>query len=428
MLWFYRILFIPVLIVASPYYIWRMLRRGGYSDGFTQRLGLFPTLPPKSPGLKRIWLQAVSVGEIEAIGPLLRGLQASGRTEVILTTTTSTGYQLARERYPDLCLAIGIFPLDFWLSSSLAWSKILPDIIVLMEGELWPEHLAQAKRRNIPAYLINARLSDKSFARHQKWSRVSQSLFSHFNWIGAGSEEDARRLKSLAQENQLIEMTGNLKFDVSADGPLSAEEKNNLRIQLGFGNDLSTLVLLGSSTWEGEELLLIKTLQEVRKNKIEAKLLLVPRHAERRDSIVKLLQSEGLPYHQRSVNGPVAPIGTLIHLADTTGELRHLTRAADLAFIGKSLAPHEGGQTPVECAAAGVPMVYGPQMTNFKSICDGLESIGVAQKCERAAAVTNTVLAMANHRARLAEQSQTAIAWHKRNQGATQRTLKKLLD
>ena len=427
MIWFYRILFIPLLVLASPYYIWRMLRRGGYSEGFIQRFGLFPALPPKTAGRRRIWIQAVSVGEIEAIGPLLQRLQATGQTELILTTTTSTGYRIAQDRYKDLCIGIGFFPLDFWPFSLIAWSRIAPDKIILAEGELWPEHLQQAKNHNVPAYLINARLSDKSFARHQKFKSITKNLLKQFSWIGAGSEEDARRLKTICDIDNQIEVTGNLKFDVSADGPLSMADKNKLRSELGFGNSSETIVLLGSSTWEGEEAVLVKALKNLRDTGLDARLLLVPRHAERRDSVLKLLESSGLNYHQRSVKGPQAPEGTIIHLGDTTGELRQLTRAADLAFTGKSLPPHDGGQTPIECAAAGVPVIYGPHMTNFKSICQGLEKKGAAIKCGDADEVLKEILSLARDKNSLAKKSAAGVSWHKSNEGATERTLNKLL-
>ena len=427
MIWFYRILFIPLLVLASPYYLWRMLRRGGYSEGFIQRFGLFPSLPLKTPGRRRIWIQAVSVGEIEAIGPLLQRLKANGQTEVILTTTTSTGYRIAQDRYKELCIGIGFFPLDFWPFSLMAWSRIAPDKIILAEGELWPEHLQQAKNHNVPAYLINARLSDKSFARHQKFKSITQNLLKQFSWIGAGSEEDARRLKIICDIENQIEVTGNLKFDVSADGPLSIDDKNKLRSQLGFGNSSETIVLLGSSTWEGEEAVLVKALKNLRDTGVDARLLLVPRHAERRDSVLKLLEGSGLNYHQRSVKGPQAPEGTIIHLGDTTGELRQLTRAADLAFTGKSLPPHDGGQTPIECAAAGVPVIYGPHMTNFKSICQGLEKNRAAIKCTDADEVLKEILTLSRDRNLLTQMSTAGVAWHKSNQGATERTLNKLL-
>jgi len=404
-----------------------MLRRGGYSEGFIQRFGLFPALPPKTAGRRRIWIQAVSVGEIEAIGPLLQRLQATGQTELILTTTTSTGYRIAQDRYKDLCIGIGFFPLDFWPFSLIAWSRIAPDKIILAEGELWPEHLEQAKNHNVPAYLINARLSDKSFARHQKFKSITKNLLKQFSWIGAGSEEDARRLKTICDIDNQIEVTGNLKFDVSADGPLSMADKNKLRSELGFGNSSETIVLLGSSTWDGEEAVLIKALKNLRDTGVDARLLLVPRHAERRDSVLKLLESSGLNYHQRSVKGPQAPEGTIIHMGDTTGELRQLTRAADLAFTGKSLPPHDGGQTPIECAAAGVPVIYGPHMTNFKSICQGLEKNRAAIKCTDADEVLKEILTLSRDRNLLSKMSTAGVVWHKSNQGATERTLNKLL-
>jgi 3-deoxy-D-manno-octulosonic-acid transferase len=132
MSWAYRILFPLLLIPALPYYAWRMLRRGGYGSGFSQRLGFFPQLGPKAQGKRRFWIQAVSVGEIEAIGPLLRQLKSEGASEIILTTTTSTGYRLAQERYADVADHIGIFPADLWPCSALAWRRIRPDAVILV--------------------------------------------------------------------------------------------------------------------------------------------------------------------------------------------------------------------------------------------------------------------------------------------------------
>lgn len=424
MLWVYRILFLPLLLLASPYYLWRMVRRGGYGAGFSQRLGFLPALPAHP---KRVWIQAVSVGEIEAVGPLLRELKATGQVEVVLTTTTSTGYRLARERYAELCTFIGIFPVDFWPCSALAYRRLKPTAIVLTEGELWPEHLGQARARGLPTLLINARLSDRSFARHQKFNWASRGLLAGFTWIGAGSEEDARRLLSLGAEPAHVDVTGNLKFDVASEGPLSPGERLVLRHALGFDGIERSVVLLGSSTWEGEEALLLEVVQTLRSEGVDARLLLAPRHAERRDAVVRLLADSGLAFHQRSTQGPTAPSGTIVHLADTTGELRQLTRAADLAFTGKSLAPHDGGQTPVECAAAGVPVVYGPHMTNFKAICQGLEQVGAARKADDAAGVRHALIALARAPADRACMGQAGEEWHAGNRGASHRTVQAIL-
>ena len=158
MIWLYRLLFLPTLLVAAPYYLRRMRKRGGYGPNFSHRFGGTPPLPPKRPGVRRIWLQAVSVGEMLAIGPLLEALRQDGTVEIYLTTTTSTGHQLARERYGPLVVALGYFPLDWWPFSWRAWRRIQPDLAILMEGERWPEHIRQAARRRVPVLSINARL------------------------------------------------------------------------------------------------------------------------------------------------------------------------------------------------------------------------------------------------------------------------------
>ena len=424
MSWAYRILFPLLLIPALPYYFWRMLRRGGYGSGFSQRFGFFPSQGPKTPGKRRFWLQAVSVGEIEAIGPLLRQLQATGEAEIILTTTTSTGYRLAKERYADVAQTIGIFPADLWPCSALAWRRIQPDVVILVEGELWPEHLAQARARGVPAYLINGRISDKSFARHQRFRKLSHHVLGHFRQIAAGSEEDARRFRVLGFDSTV---TGNIKFDVASDAPMSAEERARLRADLGFGADPRTVVLLGSSTWKGEETALLKIIRELRAAGTDVRLLLVPRHSERRAEVAAEVSASGLDWHQRSSGGPVAPAGTIVHLADTTGELRRLTRAADLAFCGKSLAPHEGGQTPIECAAAGVAIVYGPCMTNFRDICRGLEKAKAASRAEDGDALGGKIRTLCGDERERTEMGRNGAAWHQGNRGATERTLALLL-
>ena len=420
MSWAYRILFPLLLIPALPYYIWRMLRRGGYGTGFSQRLGFFPKLGPKTSGKRRYWIQAVSVGEIEAIGPLLRQLKATGTAEIILTTTTSTGYRLARDRYADVADRIGIFPADLWPCSRLAWSRIRPDAVILVEGELWPEHLAQARARGVPAFLINGRISDKSFARHRRFRKLSAYVLGHFQKIAAGSEEDVRRFRELGFNATL---TGNIKFDVASDAPMPADERTRLRADLGFGADPRTLVLLGSSTWKGEETLLIRVVRELRAAGHDLRLLLVPRHSERRAEVAAEASASGLSWHQRSTGGALAPADTIIHLADTTGELRRLTRAADLAFCGKSLAPHEGGQTPVECAAAGVAIVYGPRMSNFRDICRGLEQAKAALQAEGAPELALLLTRLVENAAERSTMGRNGADWHQGNRGATERTL-----
>lgn len=421
MTWVYRILFPTLLVLTLPYYLWRMLRRGGYAADFSHRLGFFPAMGPVPAGRRRFWIQAVSVGEIQAIGPLLRRLKSSGNVEIVLTTTTSTGYRIAKELHRADADRIGIFPADLWPCSALAWRRIRPDVVVLVEGELWPEHLAQARRHGVPAVLINGRLSDRSFARHLRLRPLSRRLFARFSAILAGSEEDARRFRELGLSPIT---TGNLKFDVAPPSPADPAAAARLRESLGFAG--CDCVLLGSSTWPGEEAMLLRAVSALRRSGPDVRLLLVPRHAERRNEVSRDVEASGLKWHLRS-SGAAAPAGTVVHVADTTGELRTLTAAADLAFCGKSLPPNEGGQTPVEAAAAGLAIVYGPKMTNFHEMCRQLEAAGAALRAEDAAQAEAVIARLVRDPQERKSVAARALRWCADNRGATERTAVALL-
>ena len=199
MIWLYRLLFPPVMLLASPYYLLRMRRRGGYKNNFGQRFGATPPLPAKRPGVRRVWLQAVSVGEMLAVAPLLEALRADPAVEVYLTTTTSTGYTLARERYESLVIGIGYFPVDAWPCSRRAWNRIAPDLVLLTEGERWPEHIRQAEARGVPVLAVNSRLSDRSFRRMMSLRALAMPLLHGITRVLACSEHDAERFSAASR-------------------------------------------------------------------------------------------------------------------------------------------------------------------------------------------------------------------------------------
>jgi len=428
MIWFYRILFLPVLLVLLPYYALRMWRRGGYRHDFHHRFGLIDRPPPKRPGVKRVWIQAVSVGEAQALGPLLARLRARPDTEIVLTTTTSTGYQILRDKYAANVLKVGIFPLDFWPFSRNAWRRLEPDLAILMEAELWPEHLHQAQMRKVPVALINGRMSDRSFRRYQGVQGIARYLLGQLQLILCATPADEERFRALGANPAHVHLTGSLKFDAAGDlRKLNAEDRTTLREELGFGADPKTLVLLGSSTWAGEEAFLLEVQQAALNTGLDVRLLLVPRHAERRGEIMELLKSQALSWHARST-GLRPPQPVKIYLGDTTGELARLTQAADVAFIGKSLPPHEGGQTPIEAAALGVPLVFGPRMSNFRDVCRSLRDAGAAWSGEDETDVQVELLCLLQNAERRAKMGACGRAWHAANQGATQRTVQALED
>lgn len=429
MIWLYRLIFLPALLVALPYYALRMFRRGGYAEGLSHRFGRI-AVPAKTPGVKRIWIQAVSVGEITAIEPLLKTLKATPGVEVVLTTTTSTGYAIAREKLAPLVVATGIFPIDFLPFSRAAWRRIAPDLVVLMEGELWPEHLHRAKTAGVPAALINARLSDRSFRRYSKVRGIARGLLGRLSTVLAGTESDLARLRELGVAENISSCSGNLKCDVDTGAAVTEADRAALFTEL-FGESPAPgarpLVLLGSSTWPGDEALMIATYREAKAGGTDLRLLLVPRHAERRAEIAALLEAAGEPHYFRAKH-PVAPHPAGIVVADTTGELRRLTRAADLAFIGKSLPPNEGGQTPIECALLGVPQVFGPAMSNFRDISRSLVESGAARRASDVEDAKRLLAGLLADRTARANLSACALRWSALNRGATARTAYALLE
>lgn len=422
MIWLYRLLFPLLFLIGLPYYLGRMLKRGGYRENFGERFGRVEAPPPHNVG-STIWIQAVSVGEILAIEPVIRELQRNlPSCRILLTTTTSTGYKLARKTVKNVA-GIHYFPLDFWPISRRVWNRFRPDLCLLMEGELWPEHLHQARRRKVPVLLVNARLSDRSFRRYQKAGRIGRLVFQSLQRIAAASEEDARRLAELTGTPEKITVSGNLKFDVDFPPRPEGDERVDALRHLGLcpPDAAPGLILLGSSTWPGEEEMLAEVYQRLRNSGAAVRLVIVPRHAERRQEVLAALRRAGLSATLRSEKGPCAPGD--VYLADTTGELRHFTSLADLAFIGKSLPPNEGGQTPIEAAGFGIPMVYGPNMSNFKAACRGLEDKDAAIRAETADDASEALYQLALDADRRNTLSQNAISWHAENRGSVGRTV-----
>ena len=417
LIFLYRLLFLPLLLLASPYYIWRMRRRGGYGEGFWHRFGAVPALPAKRAGVKRIWLQAVSVGEVLAVAPLLEAFRREGNVEVYLTTTTSTGYKLTKEKYPALTIGIGYFPLDFWAFSARTWRAVQPDLCVLMEGERWPEHVRQAYRRNVAVISVNARMSDRSFRRSVRFRGLLGPLSQGVTKILCASKADEHRFKLTGFNGGRLQTTGNLKMDVTI--PLLAEtERSLLKRELGLDDGL---VLLGSSTWPGEEAALLTALKAAREKGLRVSLLLVPRHAERREELRGLLEGSGLSFHFRSAGHAAGTIDVAV--GDTTGELRKFTQLADVVFTGKSLAPHDGGQTPVEAAVLGKAVLHGPHMTNFREIIRSLSDVSAVRKVESHEDLIVTAVEFLRDDVQRNRLAQAAREWGEANRGATERTL-----
>lgn len=430
MIWLYRILYIPFFLISFPYYLYRMLKRGGYGKDFHHRLGLIEKLPKKKQKITRIWIQAVSLGEVSALKPLIEKLLEKKSIEIIITTTTSTAYKRACELYQERVTKVGAFPFDFWLSSRSAWKKINPDLAILMEGELWPEHIHQASIRNVPVFLINARLSNRSYSRYLKLKFLAKNLvLKYISALLAGSKQDLERYLKLGMDSKKSICTGNIKFDVKPSIILSEQAKGALKHEMGFNSHKQEqpLILMGSSTWPGEEIMLLKVFEKILSKGLDCRLLIVPRHPERREEIKELLKNQPRSWHIRS-NGKNAPQGTFVYIGDTTGELTILSQVADLVFIGKSIEPNYGGQTPIEAAAIGLPIIYGPNMTNFKQICESLERAEGSVKCIDVSEIEEQIITLLWNKEKRQKLSKNAHEWYNQNQGATDKTVKYIED
>ncbi len=417
MIWIYRLLFPLVMLALAPRYLLRMRRRGGYAAGFGHRFGLLPPLPPRRAGVRRIWVQAVSVGEMLAIEPILRELKAGG-AEVVLTTTTSTGYRVALDRnLPHVC-AVAYFPIDWAPFSARAWERVDPDLAIVAEGERWPEHMRQARNRGVRVMCINARISDRSFRRLRRFPFAASFILGGIDRLLAGSAHDAERFRELGFPAERMSVTGNIKMDVAIPR-LGEADRARLRRELGLPEGLP--VILGSSTWPGEETALVGALLACRARGVAFRLLIVPRHAERRPEIEKGLRDSGLSYHLRSRGDAPGPVDVCV--ADTTGELRSLAQLADVVFVGKSLAPHTEGQTPVEAAILGKPTLLGPGMSNFRAIARDLVACGAAATVADPPALEAELAALVLDPSRRAAMASAASAWSLENGGAVGRTL-----
>ena len=404
----YRILFPLLALLLSPYYLRRMLRRGGYQKKMGYRLGNWPSLDKKEKGKKRIWIQAVSVGEVSSISRLLQLLFEDEQFEIILSGTTSTGLKTAGQKYGERLKAHGPFPLDWLPFSQKAWDKIQPDLVVMVDSELWPEHFHQAQKRGIPIIIINARLSDRSFARLGKLKWLHSLLLPNNLQVITASERQAKRWKTLGLDEKRTLISGNLKIDaVDLSG---AGITNRATLIKEFGFEQESIVIAGISTWPGEEKLLIEITQGLRLENFDVRLLLVPRHAERRNEVIKTLQTCELPNHVRS-HGHSAPMGNIVYLGDTTGELSQLIKVADLGFMGKTLPPNRGGQNPIEPIALQIPLIVGPHFQNFHETCSDMFLHGAALGCKTKADIIKEIRQLVQNPTKRAEVKNNAHQW-----------------
>ncbi len=420
---FYNLVYPLALVAALPWLVRRMIRRGKYRHKFGQRFAIYSDRVRRrlSAGGGRTWVHAVSVGEVLLAMKLVRRLrERDPRRHFVLSTTTSTGFALANEQRSEWLEPI-YNPLDFFLFTRQALDLIAPDQIILVEAEVWPNLVCQARSRGIPVALVNARLSPRSEARFRTFRAFTAPIFNQLDVICVQEPEDVARWESLGVEGARIVHTGSIKFD-DAGGP--AREPRDVRPVLErLGLPAGGPVILGASTHAGEEALIGRAYLALKPAFPGLTFISVPRHAERAANARADLIALGLDVVSRTeIENQDAEIKNPdVLLVDTTGELRDWYACATVVIVGKSFRS-TGGQNPAEPLVSGQPVVFGPHMENFAILVHGLLTAGGAIQVADETALAPELarlLADAPARAEVVRRGQAVIASHR---GATDRT------
>lgn len=390
--WLWNVVWCLVLLLASPWLAYRRWIRSKRFGGWRQKL--LGQVPCRQGSRRCLWFHAVSVGEVIQLSCLLDELRCRDPDlEIAISTTTTTGYEVALQRFPG-CL-IFFWPLDFSWAVSQALRRIRPDLVVLVELELWPNFLRIAERHGIPVALINGRITERSFRGYQRLGPVAVGMLSRITWFAVQNPLYADRFRQLGAPEDRLQITGSIKFDgVSTDRKSATVDV--FRHRLGLSDEAQ--VFVAGSTHATEERLALDTWLAVRSEFPGLHLILVPRHAERFEEVAALVGQEyRLPLLKRSRLTSADPTGAgtvalpeAVILWDTLGELSRVWGLASVAFVGGSLVPR-GGQSMIEPAGFGVPVITGPQTWNFADVVTQLKQVQGIQTVTSGSELTSVV-------------------------------------
>jgi 3-deoxy-D-manno-octulosonic-acid transferase len=452
--------FIAALFLA-PIVLYRSWRTGKYRSDWDQRRGFMPELPQTSADRPRVWIHAVSVGEMNAVRGLIERWRAqSPATQFVISCTTDTGIARARELFPDLTIIR--YPLDFSRFVRRALDRIKPDLIVLVELEVWFNFVTMAAERGIPVAVINGRLTEKSLRWFLRIASVARRMFGALTWVGAQDEAFAERFRRAGVPTDRVTITGSLKWETAqiADtipGALDLAQAMGIRVSSDKvlikrnGGEADTgcvtapfsveyempayPIWVCGSTGPGEEEIILqvhKTLREKDPDLPNLQLVIVPRKPERFDEVAGLIEQSGFACVRRTQCRDSTTRSydrKAVQLVDTMGELRKVYSLADVVLVGRSLVPM-GGSDVMEVAALGKPIIVGPYTGNFRDAVQQLEAahaIWVVDRPERQYVECLPIMiwnVLGNAFRHLGPNAREVV---RRNLGATQRTLEHLL-
>jgi 3-deoxy-D-manno-octulosonic-acid transferase len=411
----YEVALYLVLLLALPYFLLTGVLRGKYLENFPARMGFFKTRQDSHD----LWIHAVSVGEALAAQPVvLEILEQRPGTSIVFTTTTLTGQAQARRLYPDA--TVTYFPFDFAFAVRRFLTHHEPRVFATMETEIWPNVTRIARQRGLRLILANGRISDRSLPKYRAFRAIVRSVLRKYDRILAREEADRDRFVAIGAPAGVVEVSGNVKFDYEPD-----------ESPLEIGPVLETLfagrkVLVLGSTMEGEDEALLPEIERFLAEH-HAFVVIAPRKPERFELVAALLGTSPLRFVRRTEleTAPVRPADVL--LLDSFGELARIYRYATVAFVGGTLVP-KGGHNPIEPAAAGVPVCFGPSMSNFREIAQVFLRNEAAVEVKDAAGAIDFAGTMFDHAAMRNEWGERARQTVLQNRGASERTARRIVE
>ncbi len=419
--WWYHLFWYCATPLIAAYLLWRGRKQMEYRQHWGERWGFY-TIKTVQP---LIWVHAVSVGETQAAQPLVEALLAAyPNHRILLTHMTPTGRATGERLFGDRVLRCYL-AYDYPCAAARFLKHFQPVLGILLETEIWPNLLRQAQQQGVPMALVNARLSEKSARKAQRWGSLMRSALGSLRLIAAQTPADAQRLQALGAPAVVV--TGNLKFDVAPDESLR-QLGLQWRSAIDAGDGENTRqprpVVLAASTREGEEALILEKLPALA---ADALLVLVPRHPQRFEQVAQFLLQQNIPFARRSQwqPGQAIPASVRVWLGDSMGEMPAYCSVCDAAFIGGSLLPL-GGQNLIEACAIGKPVLIGPHTFNFAQASEQAITAGAARRVDDATMLMTLANRILQQPEKQEAMASAALAFSQQHRGATQRTMEGL--
>ena len=435
--WLCNIVYLGIILLASPIIFYRAVRYGKYREGFKQKfLGRIPrrykalnhnSHNSNNSNKKVVWFHAVSVGEVKLLQPLLQQIKiVQPDWCCVVSTTSKTGMDLAKQLFAE-DWAVFYCPLDFSWAVRKAFARLKPDMLVLVEQELWPNLIDTAKRNGTKLAIVNGRFGEGGYKRYLWLRPIITPMLKQFDLVAPQTELYAGWFRRLGVSSEAIRITGSIKFD-GANTDRNNPETKRLRKLAGIATD--DVVFLAGSTQHPEEKFAVECYENLRGNFPQLRLILVPRHPERFDEVGTMLDDKGIHWERRSTlySERSSDRGTeraRVLLVDTVGELGGWWGTSTIAFVGGSLGKR-GGQNMIEPAAYGSAICFGPNTKNFRDIVEMMlrdEAAVVIHDQQEMEQFVRRCLEEPNFAEQLGQNAQKLV---KRQVGATAKTLDRL--